>query len=70
MKYTASKDGKLRVTLVAKKRVTREERRDLVALAKRRGQTLEEFLTFALEDGITHERELDEVDPPTTEEVE
>jgi hypothetical protein len=60
MKYTRSKDGIERVTLVAKKRVTRTERRDLIALARRRGQTLQEFLFCALEDGICREWELDE----------
>lgn len=66
MKYTQSKDGVERVTLTAKKRVTRAERHDLVMLARRRGQTLQEFLAFALEDGIRHEQELDEAERDQT----
>ena len=60
MRYTRSRDGQLRTTLIARKRVTREERRELAELAKRREQTLQEFLFCALEDGIQRERELDE----------
>lgn len=70
MKYTRSKDGIERVTLIAKKRVTRTERHDLIALAKRRGQTLQEFLFCALEDGIAREQELDEAESPKAEDSE
>lgn len=68
MKYTRSKDGVERVTLLAKKRVTRTERHDLIALARRRGQTLQEFLFCALEDGIAREQELDEIESPKEDE--
>lgn len=64
MKYTRSKDGIERVTLIAKKRVTRTERHDLIQLARRRGQTLQEFLFCALEDGIAREWEIDESESP------
>lgn len=55
------------MTLIAKKRVTRTERHDLIALARRRGQTLQEFLFCALEDGIAREWELDEGESPERE---
>ena len=58
MKYTRSKDGESRATLIVKKRVTREERRELVELARRQEQSLKEFLWHALERGIALEYEL------------
>lgn len=67
MKYTKSRDGIERITLVARKRVTRIERHDLAMLAKRRGQTLQEFLFCALEDGIIREQELDDAEDGDTE---
>lgn len=63
MKYTMSKDGVLRINLVATIRVEKEERARLSQRAKKQGMTLTKYLNDCLLCGVrwddNHEQEDD-----------
>lgn len=70
MRYTASADGKERTTLRIPYRVTKDERRELVKMAKRRGMSLYTYLSTALDNGLQYDytEEADEHFTTSTEE--
>jgi uncharacterized protein (DUF1778 family) len=58
MKFTESKDGKLRTTLRASIRLEKDEVAALKAAAKREGQSLTEYLSQALLCGVREQEHL------------